>query len=336
MEYRENSLTYEEYVSLAINVMTYLIRACVKNKTKIRIVYGTAGHEMEQYRLFNYHFTSSKVDVKLFTTVTEERINKDTTILYVPEEYIFNKHDFYKESLYSNKKYNYIFGHGVIEEGMPAAVSYGRSSNNTEKQVPHFKAGEFSEISDLTVFGHYHQYVEMSNNVFYLGSLFRDSFGEETPKGYGIIENGKFTFVENTEAYVYKTYKFEPESEIYEDVDELIREIEKIKSENSDVFSGEKVGKIRLIFQPSEDNVQQFKENIKDILFNDKIIKVMIQEVNTSIIEETKEEVSDEYEFILDNSLKITDKIYQFINKQYEDVISLEELTKYINEPLTL
>ena len=71
----------------------------------------------------------------------------------------------------------------------------------------------------------------MGNNVYYLGSLFRDSFGEEIPKGYGIIEDDKFRFIENDKAYVYKTYEFNPESSIYQSSDDIIREIDKIKKE---------------------------------------------------------------------------------------------------------
>jgi hypothetical protein len=38
-------------------------------------------------------------------------------LLYLPEEYIIDQESYYKE--YFNKKYDYIFEHGVIIEGMP-------------------------------------------------------------------------------------------------------------------------------------------------------------------------------------------------------------------------
>lgn len=320
----------EEYVGCAINVMSYLIRACQRSGTKIRIVYGTESHEMGQYKLFNYHFTSSKVDIKLFDTVAEEEIN-GKKILYVPEEYIENKHTFYKDTLYSGKKYDYIFGHGMIEDGMPAAISFGGPKSD-EKQVPRFKSGEFSQISDVTVFGHYHCYSEMKGNVYYLGSLFRDSFGEEITKGYGIIEDNKFTFTENTEAYIFKTYEFDNQSKVYESSDEIIKEIDRIKSENPNIFSGEQHGKIRIIFKAPENVDPTFKENIKTILFNDKYISPMIKETSTELIEDAKEEVQDEYDFILDNSMAITDKIHRYISKKYDNPMTLEELTMYIND----
>lgn len=320
----------EEYVSCAINVMSYLIRACQRSSTKIRIVYGTESHEMGQYRLFNYHFTSSNIDIKLFDTVCEEEIN-GKRILYVPEEYIDNKNKFYKNTLYSGKNYDYIFGHGMIEDGMPAVISFGESKTN-EKQVPRFKSGEFSNISKITIFGHYHLHVNMKNNVYYLGSFFRDSFGEENPKGYGIIEDDIFTFIENKEAYIFKTYEFNSDSNIYESSDNIIREIDNIKNENKDIFNGNKHGKIRIIFKAPENIDQSFKDNLKSILFNDKYISTMIKETCTEIINDAKEEINDEYDFILDNSMNLTDKIHRYISKKYDNPMSLEELIKYINE----
>jgi DNA repair exonuclease SbcCD nuclease subunit len=319
----------EEFVSLSINIMSYLIRACKRNNTKIRIVYGTESHEMNQYRLFNYHMTSERIDMKVYDTVTEEVINGEH-FLFIPEEYMTDKHEFYKK--YFNKHYEYIFGHGIIEEGMPMVVSYSNSKPD-EKQVPRFKSNELSDISDLCIFGHYHCYTDLGNNIYYLGSLFRDSFGEEQAKGYGIIEDGKFTFVENTKAYVYKTYEFDPSSEIYQSSDNILKEINKIKSENKDIFNGDHRGKIRIIFKTPENVDTSFRENLKDILFNDKYISPMIKETSNEIVDEVKEDIDDEYDFILDNSLSIEDKIYQYMNKQYgDDVMSMELLTNYLKD----
>ena len=324
----------EEYVSLGINVMSYLVRTCVKNHTKIRIVYGTESHEMDQYKLYNYHFTTKELDMKLFTTCTEEELFPNVHVLYLPEEYIEDKHEFYKNTLYSGKHYQYIFGHGTIEDGMPAIVSYMNTGRSKEKQVPRFRSEELAPAADLTVFGHYHVHTIMDGNVHYLGSLFRSCFGEEEPKGYGIINDSELTFVENKDAYVYKTYEFDKDSSVYSSTDELVREIDRIKCENKDLFEEVQHGRIRLIFHPSESDNSNFKAAVKDILFKDPIITSMIKEENTTILEEAGEEVDDEYEFVLDNSMKLTDKIHMFITRQYENPMSLAMLEKYINEPL--
>lgn len=323
----------EEYVSLAINIMSYLIRACKRSNTKIRMIYGTESHEMNQYKLFNYHITSSDVDIKIIDTVTEENIN-GSNILYIPEEYIDNKHKYYNDYLYSNKHYDYIFGHGIIEDGMPSIISYS-SNKSDEKQVPRFKSGELSAVSDITVFGHYHVYTDMGNNVYYLGSLFRNSFGEEDPKGYGIIEDKEFKFIENKEAYVFKTYEFDSNSEIYNGSDDIMKEISKIKKENEEIFNGDKHGRIRVIFKTPDNVDPSFRENLKTILFNDKYISPLIKENSNDLVSELKEDnEDDEFDFILDPSLPVTDKIHRYITKLFDEPMSIETLEKYIKKSL--
>lgn len=319
----------EDYVSCAINIMSFLVRACARNNTKIRIVYGTESHEMNQYKLFNYHFTSSHVDVKVFDTVTEEEISPGVNILYVPEEYMKDKKKFYKQYLDSDKRYNYIFGHGVIEDGMPAVVSYGEKKSE-EKQVPRFKSGELAAAGDLVVFGHYHTYTDIGNNVYYLGSLFRRSFGEEEPKGYGIIEDGKFTFVENTRAYIYKSYEYAPDSDIYKSSDAIINEIRRIKEENADVFSGEKPGKIRMIFRLPDTVETNFKENLQDIMMNEKKIVTLIKGNMDTIMQEVKEEIGDEWDYLMDPNMPITEKIYKWINDTTGYELSMDLVKKHV------
>lgn len=326
--------TNEIFTNLAINVMSYLIRACIKNNTKIRIIYGTESHEMNQYGLFNFHLTSDDVDIKIFDTITEEETLPGTKILYIPEEHIYDKYEYYSKYLYNDKHYNYIFGHGIVEDGLPKNMALNISiSKSNEKQVPRFKSGEFSSISDITVFGHYHCYTNISDNVYYLGSLFRDSFGEEIPKGYGVIEDNKFNFIENKEAYVYNTYYFDESSEIYKSPNNIVKEIKKIKEKNTDIFENKKKGKIRLSFKLPDDISETFKETLRSILFNEKLISIDITEKN--IDDTVTDDEEDELEFVLDNSLSIIDKIFQYIGKgNYQ--MSLGALTSYINDPLKI
>lgn len=325
----------DEYITCAINVMTYLVRACAREKTKIRIVYGTESHEMNQYRILNPHVMLVDIDMKIINTVTEETIG-DKSLLFIPEEYIEDKHEFYKDYLYSNKHYDYVFGHGVISEGMPM-VTPVTSSVNKEKHVPIFKSGELSSVSDLCIFGHYHCHTDMGNNVYYLGSLFRDSFGEEEPKGYGIIEGKEFTFIENKEAYVFKTYDLgEISNSIqYFNKEDLIKTVNQIKEENKEIFSGEKTGKIRIKITLPENVETDIKETLHDILFSEKNVSLLTKESSSQLVDEVAESLLDdennsELLFILDNSLPIADKIYRYINKEYDEPISIETIEKYI------
>jgi len=335
----------EEYVSLAINVMSALIRACKRQKTKIRIIYGTESHEMNQYRLFNYHFTSSHVDVKLFTTVAEEELFPGVNVLYIPEEYIDDKYEFYKNTLYSGKKYDYIFGHGIIEEGMGIGAKVKSASDKMEKQVPRFKAGELAEAGKLNVWGHYHRHVDLDGNVHYVGSLFRKSFGEEEAKGYAVIEDGEWKFIPNENAYIYKTYEFDETSDVFSSPDKLMKTINEIKEQNEGIFSGDTVGKIRVVFHAPEGTDQAFFEALKTVTTSDNLITPLVKEVEHTVIEEDNS-VSDEFSFVLDNNMSIPDKIHSFLNTRRwndegtipEEVQNLtsEVIEKYINSPLEI
>ncbi len=329
----------DEYITCAINVMTYLVRACAREKTKIRIVYGTESHEMNQYRILNPHTMLVDIDMKVIHTVTEEIIG-DKSFLFIPEEYIEDKHDFYKEYLYSGKHYDYIFGHGVILEGMPM-INPISSDKNKEKHVASFKSGELASASDICIFGHFHCHTDMGDNVYYLGSLFRDSFGEEEPKGYGIIEDKKFTFIENKDAYVFKTYDLgEMSNSIqYFNKEELIKTVNQIKEENKEIFSGDKTGKIRIKITLPENVETEVKEILHDILFSEKNVSLLMKESSSALVDEVAEELLDDENnsdllFILDNSLPIADKIHRYINKQYDETISIETIEKYIKNAI--
>lgn len=328
----------EEYVGLAINVMSYLVRTCVKNKTKIRLVYGTESHEMNQYKLFNHFLSSSTVDIKLFTTCTEEELFPGVNVLYVPEEFIGSKLEFYKDTIYSGKQYDYIFGHGTITEGMPEGVRISRESDNinTENKVPHFNAGELSKAGKLVVFGHEHKPWDQEN-VHYLGSLFRWCFGQEDPKRYAVIDNGKIEFIENKFAYVYKDYKFEEDDPIYESSENLIRAINDIKRDNEKLFKDEMRGKIRMIFNIPTTCNPSFKDDLKALLFHDKVLSTLIKEQASETVVEDDEVVNDEFEFVIDNRMKCDDKIYNYIVKTYKDNdMTMEEMVNYIHNQLQL
>ena len=325
----------DEYITCAINVMLYLVRACARENTKIRIVYGTESHEMNQYRILSPHVMLTNVDMKVIHTVTEEVIG-DKSFLFIPEEYIDDKHEFYKDYLYSDKHYDYIFGHGVISEGMPM-VSPIPNDKIKEKHVPNFRSGELGSVSDICIFGHYHCYTDMGDNVYYLGSLFRDSFGEEEPKGYGIIEDKEFTFIENKDAYIFKTYDLGEVSNsiTYFDKNKLIETINQIKNENSDIFFGDKIGKVRIKITIPENTSNEVKETLHDILFSEKCISLLTKETSNDLTDQVAEELAEdecnsELLFILDNSLPIADKIHRYINKQYDEIIPIETIEKYI------
>lgn len=326
----------EENVSLAISVMSKLIRACQREHTKIRIIYGTESHEMSQYRLFNHHMTSKNVDIRLFSTVTEEELFPGVNVLYVPEEYIVSKKEHYASTLYSGKHYTYIFGHGVIKEGVPSIIAISENGKSKEKHVPHFDAEDLYKAADLVTFGHYHIHTDIGNNTWYVGSLFRWQFGEEEPKGYAVLNGTEFNFVENKDAWIYKTYDYGPADSIYNSEEALSKEIDRIKKENERVFDEEFCGKIRMRFTVPKDFDQTFRDKLSAMLANDNRIVVMFTNLGDALIEEIKEEIDNtEYDYLLDPNLTIYDKVSKYIDMVYGSVLALPDVTKYIKDALS-
>ena len=317
----------ENYTLLAMDIMSYLVTICKKNKIKVRIIYGTESHDSGQYILFKDY--QKQLDFKVIYTVTEEELFPGVNVLYIPEEYIYSKEEHYKDYLYSGKHYDYIFGHGVIVEGMPM-VQFSKQSSE-EKHVPYFKSGELAKVSKICLFNHYHVHMDLGDGVYYIGSLFRDSFGEEEAKVYANITGPNVTFVENEAAYLFKTYEFDQGADLYRSKERLLDTIKQIKSEHADIFSGERYGRIRLKFNLPHDIDDSFKENLRNILINDKNISILLKESNIDL-DEIKETLETEYDFILDASLDITDKIHQYIQKKYDVELTMDELIHYIKD----
>lgn len=317
----------EPYTLLAMNIMSYLVTICKKNKIKVRIIYGTESHDSGQYILFKDY--QKQLDFKVIYTVTEEELFPGVNVLYIPEEYMYSKEEHYKDYLYSGKQYDYIFGHGVIVEGMPM-IQFSKQSSE-EKHVPYFKSGELAKVSKICLFNHYHVHTDLGDGVYYIGSLFRDSFGEEEAKVYAIITGSNVTFIENEAAYLFKTYEFDQGADLYRSKERLLDTIKQIKSEHADIFSGEHYGRIRLKFNLPHDIDDSFKENLRNILINDKNISILLKESNIDL-DEIKESIETEYDFILDSSLDITDKIHQYIRKKYDVELTMNELIHYIKD----
>jgi predicted phosphodiesterase len=315
----------EDYVNLAISVMQHLMSMCKRTGCKmVRFVYGTESHEMGQYNLFTPFFEDKEVDVKLFETASIEEV-KGEKILYLPEEYIDDKHEYYKNILYDapDGYYDYIFGHGVIAEGM-TMVREDKSERRSEKKTPIFKSDELTTKGKLVLFGHYH-----INNEFYLGSLFRYKFGEDRTKYYGVIDDGKLELIENEQVYLYRSYSFDSKSPIYTDAKEFKKAFTAIFKEenNQEIADGEYGGKIRFIFDLPEDIdiVSTFKETIRNTFGGNKHISLTL---NTKLdIEDKEEQTEDEDDYILDKGLPIEDKLLRFIDDRHQKRNAISGLT---------
>ncbi|HAG04748.1 MAG TPA: hypothetical protein DCG28_04830, partial [Lachnospiraceae bacterium] len=222
---------------IALLFMDKLIDIIKKHNCPLRIIYGTEAHEVNQYNMFKLYEDDINLNFKIIKTVTKEELLPNLKVLYVPEEYTLDKNEYYKD--YFNDKYNYVFGHGTIQELVGFNTKNIVKKEKLRKKVPIFTSTELENICDGQVyFGHYHINTNIKNKIFYVGSYSRWRFGEEEPKGFYHItydsSKNKYNqvFIENQLAKTYITYTFGYDSKVINSENDIIEELTKLDKLN--------------------------------------------------------------------------------------------------------
>lgn len=317
--------------------MKKLIDICNEKNTKIRIIRGTESHDNAQLNILKF-FNTKINDIKVIETVTSEELFPNFKVLYIPEEYIQNQEEYYKE--YFNKTYDAIFGHGMVNE--VAFVAKSQESEMTMNKAPIFKSKDLLNISIGPVFfGHIHTTQCINERFFYCGSFSRWVFGEEAPKGFYMFaytpKTGKYKveFIENKLANKYITVKVEDGSALYKiDHEKQLEYILDI-SKRVDFY------KLRIIFNIPEtyENPALLTSLITDIFAKQSNIKVIINNNSKEILKkkENEEKIKNlltSYGFIFDKSVDIEDKICRFIKIKNNKDISVKKMRKYLYEKI--
>jgi hypothetical protein len=142
----------------------------------VRFINGTRSHSKNQLQSFQFLINDQYKNVKIFETVTIEDF-KDHKILYIPEESVIDKYEYYKEYLYCGNTYTVCYGHGIFD-----FVGNNGWKGQEEKGLrgsPLWNIDDFECIKGPVIFGHVHIGQSFKNKVFYPGSLSRFSQGEE-------------------------------------------------------------------------------------------------------------------------------------------------------------
>lgn len=332
----------EIHAGRACLFMQQLLEYAGKNEIKVRIVYGTESHECNQYEVFNMlEYAETGVDVKLIKHASEEELFENFWVLYLPEEYIYNKSEYYKEFFTGEEKYDYIFGHGVIEELMGNAVEAMKKTKSSNRaKVPIFTSTELlSNCKGEVYFGHYHINSSIKDRIFYVGSFTRWQYGEEEPKGFYHVtyDDGKYSheFIENTMAEKYETLSYGYDNPIFKSEDSLEKELKKIEN----YVSNGLMDNCRLILNIPEDyeNPEGLIRSLSERFKNHKNIKIKVtngyisksQKINETYLEETVKK----YQFIFDKSMPMKEVLHQYILVKFErdvpsDVIDWHLTTK--------
>lgn len=316
----------------AIKTFCDILDKCEQTNTKLRMIRGTASHDPEN-QLVNLSSIakSSKVDFKLYLTVGEEELFPDFNVLYVPEEYMENKDEYYKE--FFNKKYQCIIGHGMFEE-----TNYVTNKTLNMKKYPVFNSTFIEKICDgPIIFGHIHKSQKIRNRIMYTGSFTRSRYGEEEDKGFIIstyeTENNStdFKFIVNDKATKFDTVSILDTSEIFSLL--LNEQIQFIK-EMISTYKKDKL-RIKINIPKTYDNTKVFIDSVTTVFGNMENVDIVILD-NTK--EETKQKTKEivdklmlKYNFIFDKSISYEEKIQQFIYNKKGEKIDLENIRKIIN-----
>ena len=309
-----------------------------KETCKIRFIYGTESHECDQYDIID---SIKDRDIKVIKEVQDEWLYPELHVLYLPEEHVMDKEEYYKE-YQKDKEYNYIFGHGIIREAMKMAAVSMEQNTSKRKKVPVFSTAYLRKLCKGQVyFGHYHIHTDM-DDIYYVGSFTRWQFGEEDPKGYYIItydvdkDKYKNRFMENIEADIYTTIRYGYSNPVFKSVESMEDKLQDIDS----IMDRHMMDHVRFQFNiPQECENPEFIMNyIKErYRFRDKV-KIgfdhgYVEKKREKEKEQIKEE-ADKYSFIFDPNMPFPDKVAHFIYIDYNREIEVKKVDRYLNQPL--
>ena len=317
----------------SIKAFSDLIKTCEELNIKVRQIKGTNSHDPEnQLKNLAQIANSSKCDYRLILTVDEEELFPGMNVLYIPEEYMEDSKEYYKE--YFDKKYQLVFGHGMFEETNFSS----KNKYQNMKKYPVFNSKEMEELCEgPIVFGHINTAQRIRNRIQYTGSLVRSRFGEEEAKGFYLVDfdeetkESNFEFIENEITMRYDTIEVKSDNSVFSLL--INEQINYFKN----LVNTYKKDYLRIKVNIPEDmlNSATFIDNM-NIVFNDiKNVKIqLIENSKVKLDKELKEKVNllmDKYNFIFDKSVGYDEKIREYIKLKTGKEISLERIRSMIS-----
>ena len=306
---------------IVLMFMENVIDICTKKGIKyVRVIQGTVSHDNNQLHNFHMFEDRTDIDFKIIMNVTKETLANGICVLYIPEEYMKNPEIYYGEYLDNPKeKYDFIFGHGMVEE--VAFVAKSQESENTMSKAPIFTSRKLFDVCKGPIFfGHIHQRTTVKKRLFYPGSFTRWKHGEEEEKGWYLCaynkEDGTFTnqFIENKMAPVYITVSVDITEENAKSPEDIVSTIKKIPADY-----------IKLVIRTGEIDANFAIQYINGVFKNSSNIKVevkdTIKEKHGLHEEEIMDELMNKYNFIFKDGMDIYDIIQSFIKvKKGKDI----------------
>lgn len=300
----------EEHARYAIKFINNLLTLSRKKGFKLRLIKGTRNHDLNQLNNFQTLEGKNKTDFRIISTVQEEDMyGEDFKVLYLPEEYMEDMEDFYKDTLYNEEKhYDLIVGHGCIEFQSFEALNH--QSERKIANAPTFKNQLMIDKSNLTIFGHIHNRCSYKDQLYYCGSFTRWIFGEEKPKGFITFtydtetDDYEVTYIDNKLAREFKTI----------DINEIIN--------NEEIKVQDKIKLIKEIKENSGSDMIKVKYSVTDNNEENQIIKNYFSESPDIVIaskketlrqDESEKELLEQYSFIFNKEYSLSETISKYL-----------------------
>ena len=309
---------------IVLMFMENVIDICKRKGIKyVRIIQGTVSHDNNQLHNFHMFEDRSDIDFKIILTAASEELPNGLRILYIPEEYMKNPAIYYGKFLDDVKeKYDFIFGHGMVEE--VAFVAKSQESENTMSKAPIFNSKKLFDVCRGPIFfGHIHQNTVVKKRLFYPGSFTRWRHREEEDKGWYLcaynMTDGSFVnkFIENPMAPIYTTVSVEINEENAKNPESIVSVIKKIPADH-----------IKLVIVTGEIDstyaIQYINGAFKN-LSNIKVeVKDKIQDQYEIKEEEIMDELMDKYGFVFKENMDFYEIIQSFIKAKKDRDIPIE------------
>lgn len=314
-----------ETARLCIKFIEKLVSIAKKKDAKVRILKGTRNHDLDQLNNFYYLENDPDVDFRIINTVTSEKLFPNLKVLWLPEEYMEDKEEYYRE--YFSEKYDLCFGHGTFKH-----TAFMNQELKTERPIKNAPIFDYNELNEIVhgpiIFGHIHEASKYKGKVFYCGSFTRWSFGEEKRKGFRTFQYStkkksyKVGFKENILAETYITMDL---SELLEDeektIEEKIKIIEEMKEEKGIDHLRIRIGKTSDIT-----NLSLLKKYFED----DNEVKITSENIQRSV-EEEDNRIEEEYSFIFNKEFSIVEIISRYLSKHDNIIIKDERIDEILH-----
>lgn len=197
---------------IIIQFLHRLLDYCYFNQIKLRVLEGTPSHDWFQsstiVRLNDVR--RKKVDLVYHRSLDIEYFPEyQKHVLYIPDEWCSSQESLEQQVNQKLQEYNI--------SKVDIAMLHGQFKYQVLYQKTHAFSYDETYFHDLVKgfihIGHFHSHTNF-DRIIANGSLERLAHGEEEDKGYLRVTGRNWVFVPNSHAYIYKTIKVTPKTDI--------------------------------------------------------------------------------------------------------------------------